>query len=115
MHFSSIATVAVLAMLQPALASWQVTTYETSCPSPDDLTPPSTGGTAGSGTDEIWCNPVSPSHSIFNNNIEGENMEITLFSDVGCNYVVKDRITTNGCKVIPKDTVIEAIRILPRR
>ncbi|KAK8064338.1 hypothetical protein PG994_006976 [Apiospora phragmitis] len=84
--------------------------HELGCPGEgDDST--STGATAGSEDDEIWCKSVSTSHNAAASNIG--NMDVWLYADWHCEHEVA-HVGKDGCTSIPQSYVIEAVRVLPR-
>ncbi|KAI0112520.1 hypothetical protein GGR51DRAFT_568641 [Nemania sp. FL0031] len=112
MHTSTVKAISLLAMLNRAMANWKIEGYTQGCPAPDDIVP-SVGGSAGGPDDELWCVGIGSAHNIVATGIEADGMIVTLFSDPRCQHVIID-FDTDGCKVIPSNTVIEAARILPK-
>ncbi|KAI1425418.1 hypothetical protein F5Y12DRAFT_714265 [Xylaria sp. FL1777] len=112
MRFSIFTTVSLLSMLNGAMASWLVEGYVTGCPAPGE-DGYSIGGAAGEAGDDTWCAGVASAHNVVATGIEADGMVVTLFSDPGCENAIID-FDTDGCKVIPKNTVIEAARIVSK-
>ncbi|KAK7961569.1 uncharacterized protein PG986_002394 [Apiospora aurea] len=92
--------------LNPRTGSWLLEFYESGC---DAKT---TGATAGGEDDEIWCKNVSTSHNVAASNIG--NMDVWLYADWHCEHQVA-YVGRDGCTAIPLTSVIEAVRVLPRK
>ncbi|KAK4184465.1 hypothetical protein QBC35DRAFT_391607, partial [Podospora australis] len=62
---------------------------------------------------ELSCISAGWAHNLVLQNIEGDGMTVELFGGADCSSSIT-KMDTDGCKVIPSDTVIAAARILPK-
>ncbi|KAM7212419.1 hypothetical protein V8F06_012188 [Rhypophila decipiens] len=85
--------------------------YESGCPTSED--DPYVGSISGEAGQELWCVDAGWAHNLVLTNIEAEGMTVQLFADVTCRNSIT-KISTDGYKVIPMDTVIATTRILPK-
>ncbi|KAI1291048.1 hypothetical protein F5Y03DRAFT_400993 [Xylaria venustula] len=111
MRFPTLKTLSLFAILKRSVADWTLEAYKSGCPAADKYEP-DVGFTAGTSSDELWCVGIASAHNVVATGIE-DTMHVTLFSDPECQYAITD-FDTDGCKVIPENTVIEAVRVLPK-
>ncbi|POS70540.1 hypothetical protein DHEL01_v211065 [Diaporthe helianthi] len=105
-------TLVCLMVLKPAMAVWSLDFYTSGCPA-DDEHGEMTAVQAGGPEDELWCLSANSAHNVVATGIAADKMIVTLFADAGCTSAISE-FTTDGCKVIPSNTVIEAVTILPK-
>ncbi|KAK4207876.1 hypothetical protein QBC37DRAFT_405801 [Rhypophila decipiens] len=112
MHFTpSSVMIMASSLTNLASATWSIKYYESGCPTSED--DPYVGSISGEAGQELWCVDAGWAHNLVLTNIEAEGMTVELFADVGCSSNIT-KISTDGCKVIPMDTVIATARILPK-
>ncbi|KAI0020345.1 hypothetical protein F4780DRAFT_779698 [Xylariomycetidae sp. FL0641] len=111
MQYRQLTLASIVLAFLPAVTPWRVEFYTSGCPG-DNVEMP-VGETAGSPDDELWCIVTNTAHNVYATAIEADNMQVTLFSDMLCNDVVYEGIG-DGCSVIPADTVVQAVRVLPK-
>ncbi|KAI1331523.1 hypothetical protein F5Y16DRAFT_423012 [Xylariaceae sp. FL0255] len=111
MRFSYFGLLVLVAQLDTAIADWSLTLYTSGCPA--NPQPGGTDSVAGGPDDQLWCIATDSSHDIAAFDIAEDNMVVTLFSDPQCLSGEILSFDSDGCQVIPENTVIGAVRVLP--